>query len=288
MLKPTDYNTKNTPTWCPGCGNFGTEQALKGAFAELGLKPENVVVVFDIGCSGNGNNWYGTNVFHGLHGRTLPAASGIKLANHNLTVVAIGGDGGTYGEGGNHLIHAARRNIDMTCIVADNQIYGLTTGQASPTSGLGQVTKTTPQGVIESPLRPMGLALAVSSGASFVARGFAGDVPHLKALIKEGIEHQGFAVIDVLQPCVTFNKINTYEYFRERVYKIEEEKGYNPEDKEQAMTKAFEWEEKIPIGVLYKKEMPTFASHFKALEKVPLARQSLDKISIDKVLQEFR
>jgi len=275
MATAKDYNTSNKQTWCPGCGNFGTEQAVKGALAELGLSPEKVSLFFDIGCAGNGNTWYRGYTFHTLHGRSLPVAEGAKLSNHEQTVIVLGGDGALYAEGGNHLIHAARRNINITCIVSDNQIYGLTTGQASPTSDLGFKTKTTPEGVIESPLQPLSLALAISQDTSFVARGFAGDVMHLKKLIVAAIKHKGFSLVDVLQPCVTFNYQNTYDFFLKRVYKLEDEKNYNPRDKATALQKSFEWPAKIPIGVLYEQDRPTFESHWPQIAAIPLVKQKL-------------
>lgn len=288
-----DFNTINKQTWCPGCGNYGTEVALKGALAELNLTPEKVVFVFDIGCCGNGNNWYRGYVFHSLHGRSIPAAEGIKMANHAEHVIVIGGDGGLYAEGGNHFIHAVRRNINITCIVSDNQIYGLTTGQASPTSDLGFKTKTTPEGVFEAPLRPMALALAISEDTSFVARGFAGDVPHLQKLIVEAIKHKGFSLVDVLQPCVTFNYLNTHDWLRKRVYKLEDDANYNPENKMMALEKSFEWpidpngEGKIPLGIFYKKDKKSFEDHFPGLQAMPLYKQELKIKSLAPSFKEF-
>jgi len=297
MSTPKDFNTTNKQTWCPGCGNFGTEVALKGALAELGLSPEKVVLVFDIGCSGNANNWYRAYTFHSLHGRSIPLAEGIKLANHEETVIVFGGDGGIYAEGGNHLIHAARRNIDITCIVANNQIYGLTTGQASPTSNLGFKTKTTPEGVVEAPLQPLALTLAISQETSFVARGFAGDISHLQKIIVEAIKHKGFSLVDVLQPCVTFNNLNTFDWFRKRIYKLDGDKSYNQENKMQALEKSMEWpsrqspnkdsDEKIPIGIFYKKDRPVFEDHFPQIKDKPLYKQDLKVKSLEASFKEF-
>src|SRR5208283_4710807 len=215
-----EYNVKERSQWCPGCGNFGLMAALKGALAELDIATHNTVISSGIGCSGKMPHYVNCYGFEGLHGRTLPVASGIKLANHKLNVLAIGGDGDGYGIGSAHFMHIMRRNYDLTYIVHDNQIYGLTTGQASPTSQPGMKTKTTPYGVVETPFNP--LASAISGGATFVARSFAGDMVHLKETLKQAIAHRGFALVDVFQPCVTFNKLNTYEFFMKRAYKLQD------------------------------------------------------------------
>ena len=224
MLTLEDYKGQ-TPAWCPGCGNFAILRAFKETMAELGIEPHQFTIVSGIGQAGKFPHYLRCNTFNGLHGRTLPVATGIKLSNHEMLVIAVAGDGDCYGEGGNHLIHAMRRNINVKLFVHDNQIYGLTKGQASPTSIEGMVTKAQPFGTIPEQLNP--IALAVALDCSFVARGFAGDIEHLKGLIKEAINHEGFALVDIFQPCVTFNKINTYDWYRQRVYPIEA--GYNPE-----------------------------------------------------------
>ncbi|MCL4079708.1 thiamine pyrophosphate-dependent enzyme [Coriobacteriia bacterium Es71-Z0120] len=244
------------PTWCPGCGNFGMYRALKEAIEELGLAAEELVMVWGIGCHGNGADFYNVQGFHGLHGRALPLATGIALTRPDLTVIVEMGDGDGYGIGGNHFLHSVRRNIDLTAIFHNNQIYGLTTGQASPTSDQFMRTPSTPGGVIEEPVNPVGVAVA--QGATFVARGFAGDIPHLKELYKRAIQHKGFSLVDVYQPCVTWNKVNTFSWFRERIYKVEDLPDYDPRDR----TKAFHLsmstfheltcapdECRIPIGV---------------------------------------
>jgi 2-oxoglutarate ferredoxin oxidoreductase subunit beta len=222
-------------------------------------------------------------VLNVLHGRTLPAASGAKIANPELIVIAVGGDGDGYGEGGNHFINAVRRNHDITYLVHNNQVYGLTKGQASPTSDFGFVTKTTPHGA-DIPLNP--IALAIATGASFVSRGFAGDIEHLSQLIMRGIQHHGFALIDVLQPCVSFNHKNTYGWYQERVYKLEEN-GYDPGDKMAAFEKAQEWGDKIPIGVIYKEDKPTYEEQLPALKKGPLVRGEIDPMQAEKLLEGF-
>lgn len=261
MPKVTDFETALPPTWCPGCGNHMMWRALKETLEELGLPWEQFAVVWGIGCHGNGADFLRCQGFHGLHGRALPLASGIALSNPELKVIVEMGDGDGYGIGGNHFIHSVRRNIDMTAIFHNNQIYGLTTGQASPTSDQFMTTPSTPGGVIEEPVNPVGVAVA--QGATFVARGFAGDVVHLKSLYRQAIEHKGFSVVDVFQPCVTWNKVNTFKWFRERVYKLEELKGYDPTSRTMAFETSMSTfheltcapdECRVPIGVFYREE----------------------------------
>ena len=254
-MKITDLQTRDNPNWCPGCGNFGIQASLKQAIVNLEIEPHNVAISTGIGCAPKINQWVNTYGFAGLHGRSLPVAMGIKLANPELTVIAASGDGDGYGIGTCHFIHTMRRNLDMTYITHNNQVYGLTLGQTSPTSEKGSKGPSTPQGVLENPVNP--LRLALSSECTFVARGFAGDIVHLTSLIQQGIEHRGFALIDVLQPCVTFNKVNTFEYFRERCYKLEDE-GHDVGNMAAAFEKAGEWGDKIPIGVFYKTDKPTY------------------------------
>lgn len=284
MVSLSDLDTVDKPTWCPGCGNFSILTALKKAIVELKLEPHNVLVVSGVGCSGHLPQWINTYGFHSLHGRALPVATGARLANKDLTVIAVAGDGDAYGIGMSHFINAIRRNVDINYIVHDNQVYGLTTGQASPTSPKGFVSKSTPFGSMENPVNP--IALAIGSGASFVARGFAGDVAHLTKLFVEGIKHKGFALIDVLQPCVTFN--NTYEYFSKRVYKLEDIKTHNPTNRLKAYEKAHEWGEKIPIGVFYKEHKKTYEEEeLTMISKIPLIKQKIDNINISKLMDEF-
>ncbi|MHB1648289.1 MAG: thiamine pyrophosphate-dependent enzyme [Cuniculiplasma sp.] len=246
-----DYKGSVKADWCPGCGNFAQLSAIPMALSQLGIAPENSVIVSGIGCSSNMPEYMRAYGFHGIHGRSLPAAQAIKWANKELTVIAYGGDGDGYNEGTQHLYHGARRNSDITYIVSDNQIFGLTTGQASPTSRLGMKTKTTPDGNLEPPINP--LSMALSAGATFVAREFSGDVKHLVETIKKAIQHKGFSFIDVFSPCVTYNKDNTYDFFRERVYKLEDQK-HDTSDIMAAFAKAAEWGDKIPIGILYQRE----------------------------------
>jgi 2-oxoglutarate/2-oxoacid ferredoxin oxidoreductase subunit beta len=253
-----DFKPEVQPDWCPGCGDFGVLSALFQACAEIDLPPRDLLVVSGIGCSSNLPGFIRAYGVHSLHGRALPFATGAKLANHGMTVIATGGDGDGYGIGLNHFIQAMRRNINVTYIVMNNEIYGLTTGQCSPTSETGMKTKTTPHGNLEQMLNPMALALA--SGCGYVARGFSGQPKHLMKLYVDGIRHPGFALIDVFSPCVTFNKVQTYDWFRQRVYKLEET-GHDPTDFKGAMDKALEWGEKIPIGLLYRNPNPPPSLH---------------------------
>ncbi len=272
-LKPRDFKGKVDPDWCPGCGDFGVLNSLQRACAELGKKPHEVLVVSGIGCSSNLPGFFNAYGMHTLHGRALAVATGAKLANHELTVVVTGGDGDGYGIGGNHFMHTARRNLDLTYVVMNNQIYGLTTGQISPTSCEGMKTKSTPFGSIEAPVNP--ITAAIMNGASFVARGFSGDPKHLADLMKQAIQHPGFALIDVFSPCVTFNHDNDYAFFRPRVTKLEDE-GHDPADWKSACEKAMLWGETIYIGLFFKARRPTLEEREAVLETGgPLAHQPL-------------
>jgi 2-oxoglutarate ferredoxin oxidoreductase subunit beta len=282
MITVSDYAGLK-PAWCPGCGNFGILEALNRALIEMEIEPHQVLLVSGIGQAGKLPHYTRGNVFNSLHGRPVPPAIGAKIANSELIVIAISGDGDAYGEGGNHFLHAARRNNDITYLVHDNQVYGLTKGQASPTSDVGFVTKTTPYGAA-SPVNP--IALAIVSGASFVARGFAGDIAHLSNLIKKGITHRGFALIDILQPCVSFNSKNTFQWYRERVYKLEDER-YDPSDKRAALGKALIWGEEIPIGIIYEENLPVYEDQLPALSDEPLVKQKIDPRRVDKLFAEF-
>ncbi len=272
-----------TPAWCPGCGNFGILKAFKESMVELGLEPHEFTIVSGIGQAGKFPHYLKCNTFNGLHGRTLPVATGLKLANHNMLVIAVAGDGDCYGEGGNHLIHAMRRNINVKLFVHNNQIYGLTKGQASPTSTEGIITKTQPFGVMSEQLNP--LTLAVALDCSFAARGFSGDFIHLKGLIKEAVKHKGFSLVDILQPCISFNKVNTYEWYKKRVYHIEPE--YNPEDRLNAFKKSLEWEDRIPIGIIYRNRRQAFEEGFPIIKEKTLLEQSFDISKISATAREF-
>lgn len=284
--QPSEYNTKVKPTWCPGCGNFALWGSIKNALVELEMRPEDFVVVWGIGCHGNGADFLKVCGFHGLHGRALPVATGAKLANHALKVIVQMGDGDGYGIGGNHLIHAMRRNLDLTVLAHNNQVYGLTTGQTSPTSDKGFASPSTPSGVIEMPVNP--IALALSSDATFIARGFAGDMPHLTSLIVEGIRHHGFSLIDIFQPCVTFNKKNTYQWFRERVYKLEDER-HDATDKVAAYQRSLEieQEERVALGVFYREDRPTYEDQLPQLDAGPLVHQPIHDVDISGLMKRY-
>ena len=271
------------PAWCPGCGNFPILKTFKEVMVELGIEPHQFTVVSGIGQAAKLPHYTKCNTFNGLHGRTLPVATGIRLANHEMPVIVVTGDGDCYGEGGNHLMAAMRRNINVKLFVHDNQIYGLTKGQPSPTTGEGMVTKNMPFGVISEQFNPM--ALAVALDCSFAARGFAGDTVHLKALMKEAINHKGFALIDILQPCVTYNKVNTYEWHRQHVYHLGPD--YDPEDRKAAFSKALEWGDRIPIGVIYCNHRPIFEERLPMITGKPLVHQVFDVTKIHATLKEF-
>jgi 2-oxoglutarate/2-oxoacid ferredoxin oxidoreductase subunit beta len=283
-LKASDFNTDRKPTWCMGCGNFGIWNSVKKAFLELKLHPHQILIVYGIGCSGNGTNFIKTYAFHALHGRALPVATGAKLANHKLKVMVMAGDGDGVGIGGNHFIHTSRRNPDITYIMHDNRVYGLTTGQTSPTSDRGFKTKSTPAGVLEEPVNPVLLALA--SGATFVARGFAGDTIHLTELIIQALSHRGFSFIDVLQPCVTFNRQNTYSSYRKIIYKLEDEKGYDRKNLVSAISKSLE-EDKLPIGVFYQVEKPIYEDGLNQIKRKPLVEHVIKDIDISDLLKNY-
>ena len=293
MPSVKDFETRISPTWCPGCGNFNMWKALKQALERLSIEHRDFAVVYGIGCHGNGADFMRCQAFHALHGRALPVATGVALTNPDLKVIVEAGDGDGYGLGIGHYVHSCRRNVDMTYLAHNNQIYGLTTGQVSPTSEHLMKTISTPAGVLEWPVNPTGLAIA--QGATFVARGFAGDIDHLTDLYAQAIEHRGFAVVDVFQPCVTWNKINTFPWFRERVYKLEEE-DYDPTDKQAAFTESMTTfhelvcspdECRIPIGVFYREEgQPTYQDGLPQLEG-PMWRAAQQPRDVTKTLKAF-
>jgi 2-oxoglutarate ferredoxin oxidoreductase subunit beta len=247
MATIADFRAEK-PNWCPGCGDFTVLAALQKAAVDLGLEPEQMVTVSGIGCSGKISQYMGSYGFHSLHGRSLPVATAVKLANMDLTVVAAGGDGDGYGIGLGHFIHAVRRNIDITYLVMDNHIYGLTTGQTSPTSDKGMKTKTAPGGATDEPIHP--LQMAIMAGAGYVAQGFSGNLKQLTELIKKGIEHKGFSLINIFSPCVTFNKLNTYDWYKEHLVNLDEDPNYDPTDRFAAIKKIEEHEECV-TGVIY-------------------------------------
>jgi 2-oxoglutarate ferredoxin oxidoreductase subunit beta len=250
-----DYATATAAWWCPGCGDYGVLAALKSALAQLALEPKDVAFVSGIGCSGKISGYLHSYAFHGVHGRALPVATGVKLANRDLTVIAAGGDGDGYAIGAGHFVHTIRRNPDITYIVMDNQTYGLTKGQASPTSPGGYVTSTSPAGNPEAPLN--GLALALAAGATFLARGFAGQPKALVDLMAAAIRHRGFSIVEVMSPCITYNTTNTYAWFREHVYDVAANAGYDPHDRNAAFA-TLTRDDRIPLGIIYRNDRPAF------------------------------
>ena len=280
-----DFTSKEEIAWCPGCGNFGILNTVKKTLATLGKSPKDILIVSGIGQAAKLPHYIKCNCFNGLHGRAIPVAAAAKIANRDLTVMVTTGDGDCYGEGGNHLIHNIRRNIDITVIVHDNQIYGLTKGQASPTTDTGYTTKVQTEGVILDPLHPLEMAIAL--GAGFVARGYSLDIEHLSWLILEGIQHKGFSLIDVLQPCVSFNKKNTYEWYSKRVYKVNDDSSYNPADKMSAYKKAHEWEDRIPIGIIYRTEKETYEEKRGINQRTPLVDEQIENIELKGILSDF-
>ncbi|RME79131.1 MAG: 2-oxoacid ferredoxin oxidoreductase [Methanobacteriota archaeon] len=283
MVGIADYNIKERPQWCPGCGDFGILASVKQALAELNIESHNAVIVSGIGCGSKIPHYIRSYGYEGIHGRALPLADGIKLANSSLTVLAIGGDGDGFSEGGNHIIHAARRNEDITYIVQNNYYYSLTTGQASPTTKKGMKTKTTPLGNEIKPYMPVPTALI--AGATFVASSYAGDMKHTKEIIKKAIEHRGFSFVDCYQPCVTWDKINTYEWYKEHVYNLQDE-GHDTGDFLKAMEKGLEPYrnnfERLPTGVFYESKEKTYADLFPALAQGPLVKKDMSKRNLEK------
>jgi 2-oxoglutarate/2-oxoacid ferredoxin oxidoreductase subunit beta len=253
-LTPKDFATATPSWWCAGCGDYGVLSALKQALAELGAQPKDVAFVSGIGCSGKISGYVHSYAFHGVHGRALPVATAVKLANRELTVIAAGGDGDGYAIGAGHFLHAVRRNPNITYIVMDNQTYGLTKGQSSPTSQTGYVTGTSPQGNPDGPLN--GLAVALAAGGTFLARGFSANPKHLVDLLKQALRHDGFSLVEVMSPCVTYNKLNTYAWFKQNVYYPNEDATYDPSDRRQAFA-TMTADGKIPLGLLYREDRPT-------------------------------
>jgi 2-oxoglutarate/2-oxoacid ferredoxin oxidoreductase subunit beta len=289
MATVNDYKGPVEPTWCPGCGNFGILAGLKRALVENGLEPHQVQLISGIGCGSKIPHYTRANGFHTLHGRAVAVATGALLANHGMKVVVVHGDGDGYGMGGNHFIHAARRNIGLVDLVQNNRVYGLTKGQYSPTSPEGFVSKTSPEGAIDRPINPLLLALA--AGATFVARGYPLDMPHFAGLIRQALDHPGYALIDTLQVCVTFNPAQSYKWYSDRIYKVDEEQGYDDSDLSAAMGKAREFGDRIPIGVLYRDAAtPSYEAQVPALADGPLVERGLCPLpaeAYEAIKQEF-
>ncbi|CAM4334918.1 2-oxoacid:ferredoxin oxidoreductase subunit beta [Paenibacillus phoenicis] len=283
-----DFRNNVKPNWCPGCGDFSIQAAIQRAAANVGLEPEQLAVISGIGCSGRISGYINAYGLHGIHGRALPIAQGVKLANRDLTVIASGGDGDGFAIGMGHTVHAIRRNINITYIVMDNQIYGLTKGQTSPRSGEGFKTKSTPEGSVESTLSPLEIALA--SGATFVAQSFSSDLKQLTSLIEQGIQHEGFSLINVFSPCVTFNKVNTYDWFKENIINLETVPDYDPSNRAMAMAKLMETNGMI-TGLIYQnKEKKCYEDLVHGFKKEPLVHQSLalSESEFDNLVAEFK
>jgi len=279
VVTMADFKGKVDPDWCPGCGDYGVLAAVQKALTELQIPKHQVATISGIGCSSNFPGFIDTYGMHTLHGRSLPVATGMKMANHAMTVLVTGGDGDGFGIGCGHFVHATRRNVDLTYLVMDNQIYGLTTGQTSPTSRVGMKTKSMPFGNVESPLNPISLALA--AGATFVARGFSADQKHLTELIKAAITHKGFSFIDCFSPCVTYNKDNTFQWFKPRIKKLEEDAAYDASDWNMAMQRSLQWGDEIPIGKFFERtDMETLHGADPVLKDGPLVKQS-DRLAPD-------
>ena len=285
MVTRKDFEGKERPTWCPGCGNHAILNAIKMTLAEQNIAPHDIFIVTGIGCGSKLPHYMKINGFHTLHGRSLAVATGARLANHGLRVMTVHGDGDGYGEGLSHFLNTARRNLDIVDIVQDNRIYGLTKGQYSPTSDPGMRTPTSPEGAIDRPVQP--LSFAITAGATFVARGYPGELRHLVWLIGEALQHPGYALVDVLQPCVTFNRASAYYFYKDRVYKLEDEEGYDSQDRTAAWVKAQEWGERIPIGVIYKNARPAFHDNFPVLRDGPLAASGTNVKMLKEILHGY-
>jgi 2-oxoglutarate ferredoxin oxidoreductase subunit beta len=277
MVQRDDFQSQERPTWCIGCGNHGILNAIQMALVERELAPHQILICSGIGCGSKLPHYMRVSGFHGLHGRPLPVATGARLANHTMKIMTVHGDGDGYGMGLAHLCHAARRNIGIVDVVQNNRVYGLTKGQYSPTSDPGMRTPTSPEGAIDRPVAP--LALAITMGATFVARGYAAEFRHLVWVIAEGLQHRGYALIDVLQPCVTFNRPSAYDFYSPRVYKLEDT-GHDVTDRDAAWKRAQEWGDRIPIGIFYRDEqVPTYEEQVPALKEGPLVDRPLERLS---------
>lgn len=283
-----EFRNNVKPNWCPGCGDFSIQAAIQRAAANVGLEPEQLAVISGIGCSGRISGYINAFGLHGIHGRALPIAQGVKLANRELTVIASGGDGDGFAIGMGHTVHAIRRNLNITYIVMDNQIYGLTKGQTSPRSAEGFKTKSTPEGSIESTLSP--LEIAMSAGATFVAQSFSSDLKGLTSLIEQGIQHEGFSLINVFSPCVTFNKINTYDWFKENIVSLEQFPDYDPSDRVAAMNKIMETNGML-TGLIYQnKARKSYEDMIPGFKPEALSNQelSITQEQFDQLVAEFK
>ena len=284
MVDDKLYQADQETAWCPGCGNFPLRQVLANTLAEMELAPSEVAMFTGIGQAAKMPHYININGFNGLHGRALPPAIGMRIANPEMKVIVESGDGDTYGEGGNHILHNIRRNPDLAHLVHDNQIYGLTKGQASPTTGAGMKTGVQPNGITAQPFNPIKFAVAME--ASFVARSFVGNRDHLQAMIQQALDHRGYALVDILQPCVSFNQVNTYQWYSQRVYELGPD--YDPTDYQAAINKAEEWGSEIPLGVIYKDERPIFRDQHPQLEEEPLVGKKSAPEDKKELLADFK
>ena len=282
MVDIKDYGDYKT-AWCPGCGNFPLLKAVKQALVKRGLEPHQVLFIAGIGQAAKTPHYLKANLFNGLHGRCLPVATGAKLANPDLVVIAESGDGCMYSEGGNHFLAAIRRNIDITVLVHNNQVYGLTKGQASPTSDEGFTTKAQPEGVALAPFNPLAVAIALHAG--FVGRGYVGLEDDLVQILVQAINHRGFSLVDILQPCVSFNRVNTYQWYKDRCKPLPS--SYDPTDWEAAIRLSQQWGDEIPVGVIYRNSRPPFEDHIATLRKGPLVAQTVDRARLAKVMETY-
>jgi 2-oxoglutarate/2-oxoacid ferredoxin oxidoreductase subunit beta len=282
-----DFRNDVKPNWCPGCGDYSVQASIQRAVANVGLEPENLAIISGIGCSGRISGYINSYGFHSIHGRSLPIAQGLKMANRDLNVIASGGDGDGYAIGMNHTFHAIRRNMNITYIVMDNQIYGLTKGQTSPRSAVGFKTKSTPFGSVEPPVSPMEMAL--TAGATFLAQGFSTDLKELTELIEAGIKHEGFSLINVYSPCVTYNKVNTYDWYKENLTSLSAVEGYDPSDRDMAMQTVMKYKGLIK-GLIYQNtERPSYQNLLTGYSDDPLTQADLDLESqhFQKLVSEF-
>ncbi len=286
MATLQDFKTSEKSWWCPGCGDFGVLAAMQKALVAVGAEPSTTAIVAGIGCSGKLGNYINSYNIHVTHGRTLPAALGLKMANRDLLVLAAGGDGDAYAIGMGHFMHALRRNVNVTYIVMDNHVYGLTKGQTSPTSESGFKTKTTPKGSIDRPVHP--LMLAVSAGATFVAQGFSSWQPQLARLIQMGIEHPGFSLINVISPCVTYNKVNTYDWYKKTLVNLEEDPDYRPNSRTEALARLDATDELV-TGLIYREESEPYEALVPGFREEPLVHQdwNVDETTWSQILASF-
>lgn len=283
-----DFRNNIKPNWCPGCGDFSVQAAIQKACAANGLEPDELAVITGIGCSGRLSGYIKSYGFHATHGRSLPVAQGVKMANDDLTVIASGGDGDGFAIGMGHTVHALKRNIDITYIVMDNQVYGLTKGQTSPSSDKGFVTKTTPDGSKETPIQPIKTAMA--SGATFIAQSVSSDIKQLTAIIQQAMDHKGFSFINVFSPCVTYNKVNTYDWFKENLIPVEDIVDYDHTDAQSAMQNIMAHEGMLKGIIYHDEEVKSYQENIDGYLDQPLVKKemTIENDTFDELMAEFR